>query len=175
MENKTKCPLCGNSNVESKTGQSYHFTESGLDNVYLVNVETSHCPDCGAGSVSIPQSPQLLNCLGEAIVLSSGLLSGPEVRFLRKNLHIKINDFAKLLGVARGTLSRWENGQIRITRSNDLLIRSIYLFKGPGMGNEVRDEFRKWLEKQHARKRKRINLRLPLDRFSCVPAIACSQ
>jgi len=159
--------------VETKSGQSYHFVEIGLDNVYLTNVETSHCPDCNANSVSIPKSPQLLNCIGEAVVLSSGLLTGPEIRFLRKNLRIKINDFAKLLRVSRVTLSRWENGQIKITRPIDLLIRSIYLIEC-GAGEKARDEFRKWIEKQHAaKKRKRIKLRLPLDDFSCIPAMAC--
>jgi len=164
--------MCGNPNVETKTGQSYHFTESGLDNVYLTNVETHHCPDCGASSVSIPESTQLLNRLGEAIVFSSGLLTGPEIRYLRKNLHIKINDFAKLLRVSRVTVSRWENGR-DITKPIDLLIRSIYLLKG-GVGEEVRDQFKKWLEKQHVRKSKRISLRLPLDQFSCAPILACS-
>ena len=143
-----KCPFCGNLNVETKTGQSYHFTESGLDNVYLKNVETSHCPDCNANSVSIPKSPLLLNCIGEAIVFSPGRLTGAEIRFLRKNLRIKINDFAKLLRVSRVTVSRWENGQIETPKPIDLLIRSIYILKGPGIKDAVKDEFKKWLEKQ---------------------------
>ncbi len=177
MEITTKCPFCGNLNVETKAGQSYHFTESGLDNVYLKNVETSHCPDCNANSVSIPKSPQLLNCIGEAIVLNSGLLTGPEIRFLRKNLRIKINDFAKLLRVSRVTVSRWENGQ-DITKPIDLLIRTIYLLKGPEIREEMRNEFKQLLEKQLTQKpkpkrRKKIELRLPLDQFSCVPAMAC--
>jgi putative transcriptional regulator len=179
MVDTIKCPFCGNLNVETKSGQSHHFTESGLDNVYLKNVETSHCPDCNANSVSIPKSPQLLNCLGEAIVFSPGRLTGAEIRFLRKNLRININDFAKLLRVSRATVSRWENGQIETPKPLDLLVRSIYILKGPGIKNEVRDEFKKLLEKQlvkkhPARKPKRITLRLPLDHFSCAPALACS-
>ncbi|MGO9019508.1 MAG: type II TA system antitoxin MqsA family protein [Syntrophobacteraceae bacterium] len=177
MEITAKCTFCGNLNVETKTGQSYHFTESGLDNVYLENVDTSHCPDCNANSVSIPKSPQLLNCIGEAIVFGSEQLTGAEIRYLRKNLRLKINDFAKLLRVSRVTVSRWENGQ-DITKPIDLLIRSIYLLNGPGISDEVKNEFRKWLKDQSVKKhktkrRKRIELRFPLDQFSCTPAMAC--
>jgi putative zinc finger/helix-turn-helix YgiT family protein len=176
MEAMAKCPFCGNSSVESKEGQTYHFTESGLDHVYIKNVETSHCHNCGANSVSVPQSPQLFNCIGESIVFSPGILTGSEIRFLRKNLRININDFAKLLRVSRVTVSRWENGH-DITKPIDLLIRSIYILKGPGIEEGVRTEFRKWLEEQlvkkhKAKKHKRIELRFPLDHFSCSPAVA---
>ncbi|HYA40878.1 MAG TPA: type II TA system antitoxin MqsA family protein [Syntrophobacteraceae bacterium] len=179
MEFTTKCPFCGNLNVQTKSRQSYHFKESGLDNVYLKNVETYHCPDCHANMVSIPHSAQLLSCLGEAIVFSPGLLTGPEIRFLRKNLRIKINDFAKLLRVSRVTVSRWENGQ-DITKPIDLLIRTIYLLKGPGINEKTRDAFRNWLEKQlvekqRAKRRRRIEIPFPLDQFSCIPASAYAQ
>lgn len=175
MEAKTKCHFCGNFNVETKTGQTYHFTESGLDNVYLANVDTSHCPDCGANSVCVPQSKQLLECIGEYIAFSPGLLTGPEIRFLRKNLRTKINDFAKLLRVSRITVSRWENGQTEIPKPIDLLIRSVYILKGPGVREEIRDQFKKWLEKQHvAGKREPIKLRFPLDPLTCFPPMACA-
>jgi putative transcriptional regulator len=170
MENETKCPFCGNSNVETRTDQSYHFIESGLSDVYLSNVEISHCPDCKADSVSIPDATQVLSCLGEVIVLSPSLLTGSEVRFLRKNLHVKISDFAKLLGVDRVTLSRWENDQARLTKSADRLIRSIYLLKATTR-DEVRDEFRKRLERDDTENHGPINLRLPLDHFSCVSLV----
>lgn len=178
MELTAKCPFCGGLSVQAKTGQSHHFTECGLDNVYLKNVETTHCPDCGANSVGIPKSPQLFNCLGEAIVFSQGWLTGAEIRFLRKNLRIRVNDFAKLLGVSRATVSRWENGQTDIPKPIDLLVRSVYILKGPEIENAVRDQFRKWMEKQLTekhlpRRRKRIQLRLPLDQFSCASGVAC--
>jgi putative transcriptional regulator len=174
MEAKA-CSFCGNPDVQMKAGQTYHFTESGLDNLYLVNVDTFHCPDCGADSVSIPQPKQLLERIGQYVVFSSGLLSGQEIRFLRKNLRIKINDFAKILRVSRVTVSRWENGQTKIPKTVDLLIRSIYLIKGPGISEEARNQFKEWLEKQHvAKKRKQIRLRLPLDPPECLSTIACA-
>ncbi len=178
MELTTKCPFCGGMKVQAKVGQTHHFTESGLDNVYLKNVETSHCPDCGANSVAIPKTPQLFNCIGRAIVFSQGWLTGSEIRFLRKNLRIKINDFAKLLSVSRTTVSRWENGQTDIPKPIDLLVRSVYILKGPGIEDEVRDQFKTWLEKQltekpQPRRRKRIQLRLPLDQVACASAVAC--
>lgn len=175
MEESRPCPFCGSQDVENKSGQTYHFVEVGLDNVYLANIDTSHCRECGADAVSIPQSEQLLHCIGEALVLSSGLLTGPEIRFLRKNLRVKINDFAKLLRVNRVTVSRWENGQ-DITEPIDLLIRSIYLLEGPGINEQIRSEFKKFLSEQQRKpkKRKRIEIPLPLQPLSCKPAMACA-
>ncbi|MGA2402968.1 MAG: type II TA system antitoxin MqsA family protein [Syntrophobacteraceae bacterium] len=172
MDAKTICPVCGNLNTEIRTGQSYQFKESGLDDVYLLNVDISHCPACKVDMVAIPDPTQLLRCLGELIVLSPSLLTGPEIRFLRKNLHTKINDFAKLLGVDRVTLSRWENKQAKITKSNDRLIRLTYVIKST-VSDEVRDEVRKRLEQDDTKKHKPYSLKFPLDRFACAtPAMA---
>lgn len=166
MQNTIKCQSCGCQNVETKSGQTYHFKESGLDNVYLINIDISHCPDCKIDTVSIPNPTQLLSCLGELIILSPSLLTGPELRFLRKNLHAKINDFARILGVDRVTLSRWENGHEKITKPNDRLIRSVYLIKAT-VGDEVKVEFQKRLEAEDADTHKPYNLEFPLDHFFC--------
>lgn len=125
METREKCPVCGSQNafVEQAT---HHFIESGLENVYLANVDFLVCPDCGERIVSIPSATRLLSCIAEGVVLSPNPLTGPEIRFLRKNLHMKINDFAVLLGVDRATISYWENGHNKPSKIADRLIRRTF-------------------------------------------------
>lgn len=62
----------------------YHFLDSGLPNVYLIGVKYWICSECGAQSAEIPAPEQLMNVIGESVVMKPGILTGQEVRFLRK-------------------------------------------------------------------------------------------
>ncbi len=125
MDNLEKCPTCGSGHFVFKKTH-HHFLESGLDNVHLTNVEIGTCANCGEKIVSIPHSTELMKLIGESVLLKPTNLNGAEIRFLRKNLHMKINDFAQLLGVDRVTVSRWENGHEKPSRSVDRLVRLTY-------------------------------------------------
>jgi transcriptional regulator with XRE-family HTH domain len=61
------------------------------------------------------------------------LLSGEEVRFLRKYLRMSATDFAKLIGADRSTLSNWENNKKPIGSQSERLIRSVVLALGDGL------------------------------------------
>jgi putative transcriptional regulator len=166
METQNKCHSCGNQNVEVSSGQSYHFRESGLDNVFLLNIGMLHCPDCESDVISIPSPTQLLNCISEAIILSPSLLSGQEVRFLRKNLHLKIDEFARIIGVDRVTVSRWENGHQPVTKSSDRLIRLTYVTMAT-VSSEVRENLRERLKREDSKTHPPYEVRFPLDIHSC--------
>jgi putative zinc finger/helix-turn-helix YgiT family protein len=125
MTTKGQCPNCGSHNAVTYRGQ-HHFQESGLDNVTLLNVEVQKCEDCKERIVSVPQAKQLLSLIGERIILKPTTLSGPEIRFLRKNIFLKTEEFAHILGVARQTVSRWENGHSNPVKPEDRLIRLVY-------------------------------------------------
>ena len=62
----------------------YHFLDSGLPNVYLIGVTYWTCTECGAPWAEIPAPEQLMNVIGELIVMKPGMLTGQEIRFLRK-------------------------------------------------------------------------------------------
>ena len=128
MEDKNRCLACGNKSI-TITNKDYHFTESGLDNLYLKDIETLTCNICGEEVVSIPKPTELMSLIGEYIVLKKNSLSGEEIKLLRKNLHLKINEFAQLIGVDRVTVSRWENGHETPPKTTDRLIRLIYVTK----------------------------------------------
>lgn len=64
------------------------------------------CGDSGEKIVSIPRSTKLMKLIGESILLKPTSVRGAEIRFLRKNLHLKINEFGQLFGLDRVTVSR---------------------------------------------------------------------
>ncbi len=125
MNHREKCPTCGSDRF-AFTKAHHHFLESGLENVHLTNVEIGICGDCGEKIVSIPHSTELMRSIGESILLKPAYLNSAEIRFLRKNLHLKINEFARLLGVDRVTVSRWENEHEKPSRAVDRLVRLTY-------------------------------------------------
>jgi len=152
MHQKDVCLNCGNKDVVVTRGE-HRFPESGLDNVMLVNVEISKCNNCGEKVVSIPNPKQLLEIIGEQVVLKPNRLSGQEIRFLRKNIYLKTKEFAQILGVHRGTVSRWENEHKKPTASEDRLIRMVYTQYASvdkKILKSLRDMFRKEISKEIA-------------------------
>ncbi len=125
MAAKEKCLNCGSKDLVVSRGE-HKFPESGLDNVTLINVEIEKCNTCGEKVVSIPNPNQLLKVIGEQVILKPNRLSAKEIRFLRKNIYLKTQEFAQITGVQRGTVSRWENEHSEPTPSEDRLIRMIY-------------------------------------------------
>ena len=130
-----KCLACGADEVRREIGR-HHFTESGLENVWLTNVTFSVCEKCGERVLRLPGAVALMNCIGEAVIITPGPLSGKEIRFLRKSLSLKGREFANLIGVTRTTISRWENGETSPDTSNERLIRLTYATK-VGLGETV--------------------------------------
>ena len=123
-----KCELCGGKTKILK-GQLWHYTESGLDNVYLRNVEVRACLSCEAKSPRIPRINDLHAVIGRAIALQKNPLSGGEARYLRKHLGLQAKEWAVLLRLPPETLSRWENGKQVIGPQSDSLIRALYFLK----------------------------------------------
>jgi len=105
-----------------ETRETYHYTLSGLNNVYLENVLIYQC-ECGEKSPSIPMIPEIHKEIGFAIIKKHGPLNGDEIKFLRKNLQLKASEFVKYIGIDKATYSRWENRTQMASRSNDRFIR----------------------------------------------------
>jgi len=118
-----KCLDCNKDMTVAK--EVYHYTESGLDNVYLHNVEVYRC-ECGEEFASIPAIIKLNSVIGLNLIKKKTYLSGNEIRFLRKNAGLNAKSFAEFIGVNKSTLSRWENNKQDIDKSNDRLVRLVY-------------------------------------------------
>jgi DNA-binding transcriptional regulator YiaG len=83
----------------------------------------------------------------EIILLKPMILTGGEIRFLRKNLALKINEFAQMLGMDRVTVSRWENGHETPSRSADRLVRLTYAVEA-NITEDSREQLRRNLRRE---------------------------
>lgn len=120
-----RCEICGGS-TEVRKGQTYHYIECGLNNVYLDNIELRVCKACGTATPRLRRILDLHATIARAVALKSGLLKGAEIRFLRKQLALSAQAWAALLRIDRATLSRWESGDQQIGPQSDALIRLLY-------------------------------------------------
>jgi putative zinc finger/helix-turn-helix YgiT family protein len=118
------CPIC------KKEGQihigKHHYTESGLQNVWIKGVEIFECNYCGEKFALIPCAQEIHKIIALFLLKQEDQLSGRAIRFLRKHMGIKSKDFAKELGVKPVTVSRWENGDFPPSESFDRFIRLFY-------------------------------------------------
>lgn len=118
-----KCYTCDEEMI-CRTGE-YQYSESGLDNVILSGVDIWEC-SCGESAVSIPAIAELHNLIGRALIEKEERLSGPEIRFLRSNMHMKAVELADIIGVSKSAFSRWESGKKTIGVASDRALRLIY-------------------------------------------------
>lgn len=121
-----KCDRCGKTTITKKR-QMYQYVESGLDNLYLENIEVRVCKSCGDRFPRIPRINELHDTVARAIVLQPYPLSGKDIRFLRQHLGLKAREWAALMPVDVTTLSRWESGEQKIGPQSDSLIRLLYI------------------------------------------------
>ena len=103
----------------------YHYTESGLDTVFLVNgYEYIDTP--GGKSVVIQDIDGLHQAIGTALLRKRRRLTGKEFRFLRSELLLSQASLAKVLGVKELTIGRWEKGQSEIPLSAEAIVRQLF-------------------------------------------------
>jgi transcriptional regulator with XRE-family HTH domain len=110
--------------MERLDDQRYLFRESGLDNVILDGVPILRCPSCEAWMPEIPSLSGALDAIACHLLLSPHVLSGPEIRFLRKSVGLAAKDFAVEIGKTPHHLSRLENGRLKVTPETSYLVRA---------------------------------------------------
>ncbi|UPT97269.1 helix-turn-helix domain-containing protein [Bradyrhizobium barranii subsp. apii] len=105
---------------------SYHYTESGLDNIYLIDGYTVHKTSYGEG-VSIQNTAGLHKAIGKWLVARPIPLNGAELRFLRTEMELTQRDLAGIIGATEQTLRLWEKGRGKlIPGTADRLVRALY-------------------------------------------------
>lgn len=103
-------------------GGSYHFTECGLDNVFLVN-GFRHEQSSQGTIVRIDHLDGLLGAIAEHLVFARRTLKGREIRFLRHHLNLSQRALGTLLAVDEQTVARWEKGKTRVDGAAERMIR----------------------------------------------------
>lgn len=121
-----KCSQC-TTTMKTIKDKPYHYTESGLDYVWLIGVLQYKCEHCGETHVEIPSINELHLLIGSNIVCKKELLTGQEVKFLRKEIGMKSKDMASALSISAESYSRWERGKQPMAACHDKSLRMIYV------------------------------------------------
>jgi len=104
----------------------YRYTECGLDDVYLVNgYEIRRMGD--EEGVAIKHIGELHQAIGCALVTEKKVLSGKELRFLRKEMDLTQAELGQLVRLTDQSVARWEKEQCEIPGAADSLLRLLYL------------------------------------------------
>ena len=101
---------------------AYHYTECGLDNVFIegMNMVEDHA---GEATVTVPAIGLLHQVIAEGIVTLPSKMSGKELRFLRTEMGLTQEKLADVLKVTLLTVSRWEREETPIKDTAEMLIR----------------------------------------------------
>ena len=102
----------------------YHYTESGLRNIWLMNGYVVKRTPYGE-TISIRDLEGLHRYVGSVIARQPGL-SGPELRFLRKELGMSQRELAEFVGTSEQNVSLWER-RGRIPQAADRIVKLAYL------------------------------------------------
>ena len=107
-----------------------HYTQCGLDNVWLENGYDVKTTPYGK-AVAIPDVDGLHALLAAQLAKNPGPLTGKEFKFLRAWLGMTQEALAGLMGVTEGALSLWERKDA-VPSLNDKMLRLMVLAKTDG-------------------------------------------
>lgn len=99
-----------------------HYTDCGLDNVYLLN----GFDDSDEGLI-IKDMRGLHKAIGMNIVCQRKAPSGRELRFLRDEMDMTQVELGTLLGISSQSVARWEKGQTEQIGAAVFSLRVLYL------------------------------------------------
>ena len=89
--------------------------------------QASHlsCPSCGEVVLRLDEADSLREAALETYRRKHGLLTGAEIRAMRRRLGLTQAAMAKLLRLGSNTVSRWEAGRNVQSASMDMLLRVV--------------------------------------------------
>ena len=119
------CPECGKS-LTFKKKQTYVYRECGLEDVTISGIRTLTCSSCNVVYPEIPNVIGLHELISSELVKKPSPLTGPEFRFLRKEIGLKAKELAGHLGTTDVTISRWETGTNPVHPAADRLVRAFF-------------------------------------------------
>lgn len=105
------------------TNVEYHYTQCGLDNVWLTNgYEITETPY--GKSLSIDDVEGLHTAITQALIDIARPLTGDELRFLRIHLDLSQKALGEYFGKSDQSVAKWEKSEM-VPKDVDYLIRHI--------------------------------------------------
>ena len=104
----------------------YHYTESGLEGIYLLNGVQKEEYD-GEEYVTIKDVDGLHKAIGRHLVMHRKALAPNEIRFLRKAMDMTQAELAEKLRNTGQSVARWEKGEYEIPGAAESLLRVLFL------------------------------------------------
>ena len=102
----------------------YHYTECGLDNIYLVN--GFKIKKIGSDEeIFIHDIHGLHKAISNILIFKKGLLEGNEIKFIRTMLDLSQKKLAELIGCRYQQILLWEKNKNKVSKPADRLLRVI--------------------------------------------------
>lgn len=106
----------------------YHYTECGLQNVYINGLEP--IVDIDDDEVfTIPFINALHAEISNGIVHHGNGISGAELRFLRTEMGLTQAELSSIIQKDKQTIGRWERGEIELDSASETIIRLLAIEK----------------------------------------------
>lgn len=105
---------------------TYHYTECGLDNIYLANGYKISKIKNGDEEIFIHDIHGLHKAIGKILIFKQGLLAASEIKFIRTTLDLSQSSLGRLLGLDYQSILGWEKNKTPISKTADRLLRIIF-------------------------------------------------
>lgn len=103
---------------------TYHYTESGLLNVYIEGLSPM-IDDDGDEVIQIPAINELHRIIAQGIVCHQKGISPEELRFLRTEMGLTQSELAVMVHREKLAIGRWERGECAIDGAAETVIRGL--------------------------------------------------
>ena len=114
-----RCPTCKKQN----TLRPWTGTTSLMG--FEIEGHGQRCKACGEILTELTELERQEQLVAEQLV-TRGIRSGQEFRFVRKHAGFQANEVAAMFGVRKETVSRWERGEVEIPRTAAYALGQLY-------------------------------------------------
>jgi DNA-binding transcriptional regulator YiaG/predicted RNA-binding Zn-ribbon protein involved in translation (DUF1610 family) len=111
--------------IQMTNDNPYRYSACGTKNICLIGISKFDCPECGDSFVNIPKIGELHKAITEVLIEKEGMLTGTEIRFLRKNAGFSGVKFATLMKIGPSHLSNAEHDRQKLSPTADKMVRLI--------------------------------------------------
>lgn len=116
-----KCPLCGVGTLKRHVGsETFHYKGEALTVPDYVVYTCGECGEALVDKATLRESGRILKDFQRNV---DGLLTGDEIKRIRKKLTLTQKEMAELLGGGPKSFAKYESGQVSQSKGMDNLLR----------------------------------------------------